>query len=84
MAVLQDGLIVRQGSPAELIGDARTTEIRYVRDGEAIVVATTEPTRVLNELTTEALESGRELEHLEVRRPSLEDVYLELVGEETE
>ena len=84
VAVLRDGLIIRQGSPAELIGDTRTTEIRYFRDGEAVVVATTEPTRALNELTNEALASGHELEQLEVRRPSLEDVYLELVGEETE
>ena len=84
VAVLRDGLIIRQGSPAELIGDTRTTEIRYVRDGEAVVVATTEPTSALNELTNAALASGHELEQLEVRRPSLEDVYLELVGEETE
>ena len=45
-------------------------------------VETTDPTRALNELTTEALAGGRELEQLEVRRPTLEDVYLELVGED--
>jgi ABC-2 type transport system ATP-binding protein len=84
VAVLRDGLIARQGSPAELIGDTTTTEIRYVHDGERVVVETTEPTRVLNQLTVEALASGRELEQLEVRRPTLEDVYLELVGEEPE
>jgi ABC-2 type transport system ATP-binding protein len=84
VAVLRDGVIVRQGAPADLIGDAHTTEIRYVRDGERVVVTTTEPTRLLNELTADALASGRELERLEVRRPTLEDVYLELVGEEPE
>jgi ABC-2 type transport system ATP-binding protein len=84
VAVLRDGVIVRQGAPADLIGDAHTTEIRYLRDGERVVVTTTEPTRLLNELTDEALTSGRELEQLEVRRPTLEDVYLELVGEEAE
>jgi ABC-2 type transport system ATP-binding protein len=84
VAVLRDGRIVRQGSPADLIGDTRATEIRYVRDGEIVVVATTEPTKVLNELTSAALSAGRELEQLEVRRPSLEDVYLELVDEEPE
>ena len=84
VAVLRDGVIVRQGSPADLIGDIQTTEIRYVRDGERVVVTTTEPTRVLNELTTDALAAGRALEQIEVRRPSLEDVYLELVGEEQE
>ncbi len=39
---------------------------------------------MLNELTAEALAAGHELEQLEVRRPTLEDVYLELVGEEPE
>ena len=39
------------------------------------------PTRRLHELTAEALERGEELEGLEVRRPTLEDVYLELTAE---
>ncbi len=80
--MLRDGVIVRQGTPAELIGESRLTEIRYRRDGELVVVETSDPTRALNELTAEALAAGRELEHLEVRRPTLEDVYLELVDEE--
>ena len=84
VAVLRDGEIVRQGTPAELIGDSGVTEIRYRRDGQVVVVETTEPTRSLHELTTAALAAGRELEQLEVRRPTLEDVYLELVGEEQE
>ena len=84
VAMLRDGVIVRQGAPADLIGDAHTTEIRYVRDGERVVVTTTEPTRLLNALTADALASGRELERLEVRRPTLEDIYLELVGEDAE
>ena len=45
-------------------------------------VATNEPTRVLNELTAEALARGEELEGLEVQRRSLEDVYLELTGDD--
>jgi ABC-2 type transport system ATP-binding protein len=80
VAVLRDGVIVRQGAPADLIGDSQLTEIRYRRNGELAVIETSDPTRVLNELTTEALADGRPLEQLEVRRPSLEDVYLELVG----
>jgi ABC-2 type transport system ATP-binding protein len=84
VAVLSGGVIVREGTPAELIGDSRLTEIRYLQDGELVVVETDEPTRALNELTSEALADGRELEHLEVRRPTLEDVYLELVDEEAE
>jgi ABC-2 type transport system ATP-binding protein len=84
VAVLRNGEIVRQGAPAELIGDSGVTEIHYRRDGELVVVETTDPTRALNELTAEALAEGRDLEQLEVRRPTLEDVYLELVGEEPE
>ena len=45
VAVLRDGVIVRQGTPAELIGDSRLTEIRYRRDGELVVVETSDPTR---------------------------------------
>jgi ABC-2 type transport system ATP-binding protein len=84
VAVLRDGEIVRMGTPAELIGDSAVTEIRYRRDGEIVVVETTDPTRVLHELTSAAVADGRPLEHLEVRRPTLEDVYLDLVGEQPE
>jgi ABC-2 type transport system ATP-binding protein len=79
VAVIREGSIVGLGTPAELIGGTRMTEVRYRRDGEQVVVETAEPTRVLHELTTEALADGRELEALEVRRPTLEDVYLDLV-----
>ena len=82
VAVLREGLIVRIGTPAELRGTSLETEIRYREDGQDVVVRTLEPTRVLNELTAEALAAGRELEGLEVRRPTLEDVYLELVADE--
>ena len=38
------------------------------------------PVEALNRLTAWALEQGLELEGLEVRRPTLEDIYLELTG----
>jgi len=78
VAVLRDGVIVREGSPAELTGGIVETEIRYRRGAEEVVERTREPTRRLNELTAEALARGEELAELEVRRPTLEDVYLEL------
>jgi ABC-2 type transport system ATP-binding protein len=84
VAVLVGGRIVSIGPPAELIGGVRTVEIRYRRGLEVFVVETDEPTRVLHELTSEALRTGEELEELEVRRPTLEDVYLELVDEAPE
>ncbi|MGH2981687.1 MAG: ABC transporter ATP-binding protein [Solirubrobacterales bacterium] len=41
-----------------------------------------QPVQALNELTGWALARGVELEGLEVRRPSLEDVYLDLTGQQ--
>ena len=80
--LLRDGVIVREGTPAELTGGVNVaTEIRYRRDGAEIVERTDDPTRRLNELTGEALARGETLDQLEVRRPSLEDVYLELTGD---
>ena len=81
VAVLREGRIVREGSPAELTGGAVETEIRYRLDGEEIVERTSDPTQRLHELTGEALARGETLEALEVRRPTLEDVYLELTAE---
>jgi ABC-2 type transport system ATP-binding protein len=78
VAVLRDGVIVREGSPAELTGGIVETEIRYRRGGEEIVERTTDPTTRLHQLTAEALARGELLDALEVRRPTLEDVYLEL------
>jgi ABC-2 type transport system ATP-binding protein len=84
VAVLREGVIVREGTPAELTGDTRETEIRYRRNGREVVLRTSEPTRVLNELTAQALAEGRELEGLTVRRPTLEDVYLLLTAEQAD
>ncbi len=81
IAFLREGRIVAIGSPRELLAGAETVEIRYLRDGEEVVIDTDEPTRVLHEITAEALEAGIELEGLEVRRRTLEDVYLEVTRE---
>ena len=84
VAVLREGRIVKIGSPAELIGAAPRVEIRYRENGRDVVVETDEPTRVLAELTGRAAAAGQELEALEVVRPSLEDVYLDLIdGDES-
>ena len=84
VAVMREGTIVRVGTPRELTTTDLDVEIRFRRDGEDVVVSTTEPTRVLHELTAEALARGEELERLEVRRPTLEDVYLTLTGDDAE
>jgi len=84
VAVMREGRIVRIGTPRELTTADLEVEIRYRRGGEEILIRTGEPTRVLNELTAEALAHGEELERLEVRRPTLEEVYLSLVEEDAE
>jgi ABC-2 type transport system ATP-binding protein len=65
-------------SPGDLpgLGDARVE----VADGR-VEVRATDPVRALNALTGWAISSGIGLAGLEVRRPSLEDVYLRLTGE---
>ncbi|HEX6664141.1 MAG TPA: ABC transporter ATP-binding protein [Gaiellaceae bacterium] len=76
VAVLREGLIIREGTPAELTGETNETEIRFRENGTERIIHTTEPTRLLHDLTTKAVAEGRELEGLTVRRPTLEDVYL--------
>ena len=83
VAVLRAGEIISMGRPAELVGSGEV-EIRYRREAETVVLRTQEPTRALHDLTAAALAEGRELEGLEVRRPSLEDVYLELMDEDAQ
>jgi ABC-2 type transport system ATP-binding protein len=81
VAVLRQGRIVREGAPSELTSGPADTEIRYRVGDEDIVERTREPTRRVYELAGEALARGEELEALEVRRPTLEDVYLELTSD---
>jgi ABC-2 type transport system ATP-binding protein len=66
--------------PEALSGTVASTQ----PDNGRTVLETSAPVRILNTLTTWALERGIELADLEVRRPSLEDVYLRLTGEADE
>src|SRR6185503_5525579 len=66
VAVLREGRIVREGTPAVLTGGTSETEIRYRRNGKVIVEQTSEPTKRLFELTAQAVERGEELADLEV------------------
>jgi ABC-2 type transport system ATP-binding protein len=84
VAILREGEIVGTGSPRELLSGHAAVEIRFRRNGQEITVETEEPTRVLHELTAEALAEGVELEGLEVHRRTLEDVYLDLTREEAD
>jgi ABC-2 type transport system ATP-binding protein len=81
VTIIAAGQIVAQGTPEDLgERDAGETTIRYRVDGREVSLQTAEPVKALNELTGAALANGEELEGLEVTRPSLEDVYLELTA----
>jgi ABC-2 type transport system ATP-binding protein len=47
-----------------------------------VELSTDDPTATLHELTRWALERGVRLDALEVSRPTLEDVYLDITGGE--
>ncbi len=84
VAILAGGEIVGTGSPRELLSGHAAVAIRFRRNGREVVIDTEEPTRVLHELTGQALAEGVELEGLEVHRRTLEDVYLDLTRETEE
>ncbi|GAA2640053.1 ABC transporter ATP-binding protein [Dactylosporangium fulvum] len=77
IVILVDGRIVADGSAAELARRVpRKAEIRFSRDGEHFVHSAEDATRYVRELF---LQYGDEIGDLEVRRATLEDVYLEMV-----
>ena len=99
VAVIDQGLIVAEGTPDTLGGRAAArTEIRFslidvtvdelpvrpgVVDGGVVGYHTDEPTALLHTLTGWAVDHETTLVGLTVSRPSLEDVYLELTNGES-
>jgi ABC-2 type transport system ATP-binding protein len=85
VAIIAGGEVVARGTPEDLgERDSQPAMISYRLGGEEVRVETATPVKTLNELTGRALAEGLELENLEVSRPSLEDVYLELTAPEAE
>jgi len=79
VAIIAGGEVVARGAPEDLGDrDSQPTVITYRGPEGEVSLATTTPVQALNELTGRALAEGFALEGLEVRRPSLEDVYLDL------
>ena len=80
VTIIAAGQIVAQGTPEDLgEREKAAATIRYREaGGEEVSIETLDPVRELNRLTGEALANGEELDGLEVTRPSLEDVYLDL------
>jgi len=85
VTIIAAGRIVARGTPEDL-GERESgeTTIRYRSGGEEVVVQTRTPVETLHQITAAALAAGEDLEGLEVTRPSLEDVYLELTAEGAE
>jgi ABC-2 type transport system ATP-binding protein len=94
LAVIADGRIVAEGTVDSLREHEAATVIsfrappagildaldtRRLQDGR-VTIATDEPTRVLNQLTSRATGAGVELEELRVAPVSLEDIYLKLTA----
>jgi ABC-2 type transport system ATP-binding protein len=78
VAVIANGRIVAQDSPQNLGGRAKAeATVRWVDVQGEHVEHTAYPTKLVNQLSA----GGRELGELTVTRPSLEDIYLELIGE---
>ena len=96
IVVLNEGRIVAEGTPESLgsaqvvttvrFGIADLTEPPAIGDGphiedNKVTYHTTQPTADLYTLTRWAVQSGLELTGLEVTRPSLEDIYLDIMDQ---
>jgi ABC-2 type transport system ATP-binding protein len=79
VAVIARGRIVAQDTPRNLGGRAAAeATVRWVDERGEHVERTAYPTKLVTELSA----GGRELAGLTVTRPSLEDIYLDLIGDQ--
>ena len=82
VAVIRDGRVLALDRPKNLGGRAASeATVRWIEDGAHRELATSSPTRVVSELTARLASPSGEIPGLEVLRPSLEDIYLTLIGE---
>jgi ABC-2 type transport system ATP-binding protein len=81
VAIVKDGRIVAEGPPDSLGPGSSRYRVSYVSDGRRVEIQTDDPTELLHRLTRDALARGERLDGLEVTRPTLEEVYLELTRE---
>ncbi len=80
VAILLDGRILVEGAP-DALGTAGRYRVHYrLGDEEPVEHETDDPTRLLHEITGRALAEDVPLQDISVRRPSLEEVYLELTA----
>jgi ABC-2 type transport system ATP-binding protein len=81
VAIVKDGLIVAEGPPDSLGPSSSRYRVSYLSEGRRVEHETDDPTELLHRLTRDALARGERLEGLEVTRPTLEEIYLELTRE---
>jgi len=81
VAIVKDGRIVAEGPPDSLGPSSSRYRVSYVSEGRRVEHQTDDPTELLHRLTRDALARGERLEGLEVTRPTLEEIYLELTRE---
>jgi ABC-2 type transport system ATP-binding protein len=78
VAVISGGRILDVGPPGELGGrSSAASTVAWAEDGGRRRVETHEPTRLVSELS---VRFGGEVPELTVERPTLEDVYLRMIG----
>jgi ABC-2 type transport system ATP-binding protein len=81
VAVIAGGRLVADGTPATLGGRARAlTSVSWLDGGHPRQVSTDEPGVVITELTARY---GGDVPGLTVSRPTLEDIYLDLIGQKS-
>ena len=82
VAVINNGVIIEVSTPAELGGRATSQATVSWREGETINSERSDnPTELVTKLSSRF---GGEVPELVVSRPSLEDIYLEMIGGEHE
>ena len=81
VAIVKEGRIVAEGPPDQLGPGSSRYRVSYLSAGSRVEHQTDDPTELLHRLTRDAIARGERLDGLEVTRPTLEEVYLELTAE---
>ncbi len=81
VAIVKGGRIVAEGPPSELGPGQARYRVSYMSEGRRVEHQTDDATELLHRLTRDALARGERLDGLEVARPTLEEIYLDLTAE---
>ena len=81
VAIVKEGRIVAEGPPDQLGPGSSRYRVSYLSAGKRVEHQTDDPTELLHRLTRDAIARGERLDGLEVTRPTLEEVYLELTAD---